>query len=178
MAEGARVLELGCGSGADAMALATMDRIVVACDRNPAAFAECDRGGVSFVRVDHSRPLPFRGASFDAVVAALSLHYLPWDETLAAFAEVRRVLRPGGVFVFQVNASDDVNFGANGGVEVAPGFRHYEHQPHGDGYKRFFTEADVRAAVASRFAIKHLEHVEIRRWNKPKQAWECHARVV
>lgn len=175
---GTTVLELGSGPGRDAMALATMGYIVVACDRSSSAFAECDATAVSMVRVDHSCPLPFRGGCFDVVFSALSLHYMPWDRTLAAFGEVRRVLRRDGLLLFQVNASDDIHFGANDGVEVAPGFRRYEHQTHGDGYNRFFTEADVQSALASRFAIEHLQHVEIHRWNKPKQAWECRARAV
>jgi SAM-dependent methyltransferase len=175
---GTTVLELGCGPGRDAMALAEMGCRVVACDRSPTAFAECDATAVLMVRVDHSRRLPFRDGCFDVVLAALSLHYLPWDQTLSTFGEVRRVLRRDGLLLFRVNASDDVNFGSNDGVEVTPGFRRYEHETHGGGYKRFFKEEDVRDALPAGFVIEHLQHIEIRRWNRPKQAWECRARAV
>lgn len=41
--------------------------------------------------------LPFEDASFDAVVCSVSVEYL--TDSLAVFAEVSRVLKPGGVFI-------------------------------------------------------------------------------
>jgi ubiquinone/menaquinone biosynthesis C-methylase UbiE len=38
--------------------------------------------------------LPFADSSADLVVSTLSAHH--WDDAAAAFAEIRRVLRPGG----------------------------------------------------------------------------------
>ncbi|HET9519801.1 MAG TPA: class I SAM-dependent methyltransferase [Candidatus Limnocylindrales bacterium] len=38
--------------------------------------------------------LPFRDASVDLVLSTLSSHH--WDDAVAAFGEIRRVLRPGG----------------------------------------------------------------------------------
>ncbi len=170
---GVRVLDLGCGPGWDSAALRARGFEVISTDRadSELARARIEAGTQALLRVDHSRPLPFRDAAFAVVVASLSLHYLPWADTLAAFEEVHRVLQPGGRFLFRVNATDDVEFGALEGIEVEPGLR----QTTLSGYsetKRFFDEAAVRAA-ASRFAIESLRHMTIARYAKPKRVWEC-----
>jgi len=172
VAVGPNVLDAGCGPGMDAATLARKGFAVTAFDRKkPVA-------GKWLPPVDHLladvRALPFRPATFDTAIASLSLHYLPWDETLAAFAGVGATVRPGGLFLFRVNASDDVHHGAGQGEEVEPGFfqvptalvRHAE-------TKRFFTEAAVRAVIPAQFSVLHLVHRTIRRYQHPKQVWEC-----
>lgn len=118
------------------------------------------------------------GPGLDAAtlaVASLSLHYLPWAETRAAFAEVARVLRTGAPFLFRVNATDDFHHGAGEGEVVEPNFYRSPRRIHAET-KRFFDEAAVQAAVAGYFAVEHLEHVTVVRYEKPKRAWECLAR--
>jgi SAM-dependent methyltransferase len=51
--------------------------------------------------------LPFPEASFDAVMSNVALHMFTDAVTRAVFADVRRVLREGGLFLFHVNAHDD-----------------------------------------------------------------------
>ncbi|MCC6237905.1 MAG: class I SAM-dependent methyltransferase [Dehalococcoidia bacterium] len=171
----ARVLELGCGSGEDASALAALGRDVVATDIRPAALAEAATrlGTRALIRVDHARGLPFRDGAFGVVIASLSLHYFSWASTLAAFTATRRVLGQAGVLLFRVNATDDVHFGALEGDEIEPHYRTSERSEYYGGRKRFFDEADVRAALGGAFRIEHLEHVELGRWRRPKQTWEC-----
>src|SRR5262249_9735464 len=48
--------------------------------------------------------LPFRDETFDAVVYQFGVMFFP--EKSKAFSEARRVLRPGGVFIFKRVESD------------------------------------------------------------------------
>ncbi len=45
-------------------------------------------------------------------------------------------------------------------------------------HKRFFDEPAVRAALEGCFAIEHLQHTTVHRYEQPKQAWECLARAI
>jgi len=108
---GARtVLELGCGTGNDAARLAREGYQVTAIDLSAEAIAVAqDRFGhaVRFLVADIARPLPFPDASVDAVMSNVALHMFPDGVTRSAFAEIRRLVRPGGLFLFHVNAAED-----------------------------------------------------------------------
>jgi ubiquinone/menaquinone biosynthesis C-methylase UbiE len=99
-----RVLELAAGTGVVTRHLASMlDASVdlVATDLNPAMIEEAARIGtaraVEWRQVD-AMQLPFESASFDAVVCQFGVMFFP--DRPRAFAQARRVLRPGGVFAF------------------------------------------------------------------------------
>ncbi len=62
---------------------------------------------VRFLIADMSVPLPFPEGSFDAVMSNVALHMFPDSVTRAVFAEVGRVVRPDGLFLFHVNAIGD-----------------------------------------------------------------------
>ena len=62
--------------------------------------AACRGGGPVYVRAEAAR-LPFADGRFDAVLACLVFEHI--DEVDAAIAEVARVLRSGGRFVFLLN---------------------------------------------------------------------------
>jgi SAM-dependent methyltransferase len=171
-APGARVLDAGCGHGLDAAFLCAARFEVVACDRRRPAPAEW-AAPVRYLLAE-LRALPFRPSSFDAVVASLSLHYLPWEQTVATFREIGELVRRRGCFLFRVNASDDVHHGAGQGEEIEPGFFRVpvDLVSHSET-KRFFTEANVRAVAPPGFHVEHLAHRTIRRYEQPKQVWEC-----
>lgn len=171
---GSLVLDIGCGTGEDSRHLSDAGFGVVALDRSAAALAQARIAAplAAAVLADAGRPLPFTDGAFNAAVASLSLHYLPWDQTRLAFGELRRVLRVGSRFAFRVNATDDIHHGAGQGEMVEPGLFHARPGGHAE-LKRFFDEAMVRSAVAGFFRIEKLEHITIRRFELPKQAWEC-----
>jgi SAM-dependent methyltransferase len=100
-----RVLDLGCGTGELARAAAAAGKLVTACDISPAMLrtaADLDAGSqVNWVPLDVSwRTLPFRPATFDAVVAASVLEYV--DDPGLVLVECARVLQPGGTLLCTV----------------------------------------------------------------------------
>ena len=108
---GARtILELGCGTGNDAARLAGEGYSVTAIDVSGEAIgqARAKFGPVArFMVADMTRRLPFPAGGFDAVMSNVAMHMFSDGVTRAVFAEVGRLVRPGGVFVFHVNALED-----------------------------------------------------------------------
>jgi ubiquinone/menaquinone biosynthesis C-methylase UbiE len=104
---GEKVLDVGCGTGLLAMAarrrvgpsgaVAGIDAApeMVARARKKAARAGAD------VRFQTAviESLPFGTGEFDVVLSSLMIHHLPGKIRAAAFAEVYRVLKPGGRFL-------------------------------------------------------------------------------
>lgn len=91
----AHILELGCGSGADALAMQRLGHRVYATDGVPAMAAiagERLSGGARVMRFDQ---LDAKEA-YDAVVACASLLHVPADELPAVLRRVWRGLKPGG----------------------------------------------------------------------------------
>jgi SAM-dependent methyltransferase len=96
---GKRVLDLGCRSGALTRHFLE-GNTVVGLDVDAAALEKARALGIDPVRANVEEPLPFEGSSFDAVVAGELFEHLQFPEALVA--EIRRVLRPGGVLVGSV----------------------------------------------------------------------------
>lgn len=99
-----RVLDVGCGEGQIARVARGIDAVdhVVGVDPTIAqlALARARGGDVSYAR-SGAEALPFPDAIFDAVVACLVFEHIhAMDQSIA---EVARVLRPGGTFVFFLN---------------------------------------------------------------------------
>jgi SAM-dependent methyltransferase len=99
---GLDVLDLGCGHGMAAIVLARRGACVTACDlsldylREARARAHANGTAVRWAVGDGER-LPFADATFDRIWGNAILHHLDMHR---AGAEVKRVLRPGGVAVF------------------------------------------------------------------------------
>ena len=61
----------------------------------------------AFLVADMATPLPLADACFDAVMSNVAMHFFDDTRTRAVFAEVRRIVRPQGLFLFHVNALED-----------------------------------------------------------------------
>jgi SAM-dependent methyltransferase len=96
---GKRVLDLGCRSGALTQHFLEGNS-VVGLDVDAAALEKAAALGIEPVLANVEEPLPFEDASFDAIVAGELLEHLQFPDELVA--EIRRVLKPGGVFVGSV----------------------------------------------------------------------------
>ena len=101
---GARVLEIGCGTGALTEKLIARGAHVTAVDQNPemverarARLADSSPDAVTFVERTASEIDSFPERSFDAVVGSLSLSEMSERELAFVLNCAQRVLRPGGV---------------------------------------------------------------------------------
>ncbi len=91
-----RAIDVGCGAGALALALAPLVREVVGVDRVPELLElarERAPGNAEFVEGD-ATSLPFDAASFDLAGTLRTLHHVHRPELV--IAELARVARPGG----------------------------------------------------------------------------------
>jgi demethylmenaquinone methyltransferase/2-methoxy-6-polyprenyl-1,4-benzoquinol methylase len=101
---GARVLEIGCGTGAVTEKLIARGAHVTAVDQNPemlerarVRLVHSSAGTITFVERTASEIDAFPEGSFDAVVACLSLSEMSERERAFVLKCAQRVLRPGGV---------------------------------------------------------------------------------
>ena len=101
--EGARVLEIGVGTGGLLTELAARSAQVIGVDHSPAMLEEARRrltnGGVQGIelRLGEMSHLPLPDASVGCVVANMVLHHAA--DPSAVLAETRRVLTPGGLLI-------------------------------------------------------------------------------
>jgi SAM-dependent methyltransferase len=104
------ILELGCGTGNDAARLAGEGYVVTAIDVSGEAIRQAKArfdSAVRFMRADMTQQLAFPDGGFDAVMSNVAMHMFPDGVTRVLFAEVGRLVRAGGLFVFHVNALED-----------------------------------------------------------------------
>lgn len=118
------VLELGAGHGRDALYFAREGFTVQATDFSPVGLEQLRAAArhqgvdqrVTTAMHDVREPLPIADASVDAVFAHMLLCMaLSTKEIHALVGEVRRVLRPGGTFVYTVRHTGDAHYGAGTG---------------------------------------------------------------
>ena len=100
-----RILDVGCGGGEIAAALAGAGHTVTGIDPELSARLAAAKGpNPTFVQADFRR---FEASPFDVLLFVTSLHHIqPLDEVLA---HARRLLRPGGLLIaeeFAVEAPD------------------------------------------------------------------------
>jgi SAM-dependent methyltransferase len=101
-----RILEIAAGTGAVTRALAAAtpaETAIVATDLNPAMLERAAATGTSRPvewRQADAVQLPFPDGAFELVVCQFGAMFFP--DKARAFAEARRVLAPGGAFVFNV----------------------------------------------------------------------------
>jgi SAM-dependent methyltransferase len=107
---GGRVLDIGCGSGrmwVENQARVPDDWTVMLADLSPGMVQTAATGlrpgsGQFRFAASDVQTLPFADQCFDTVIATHMLYHVP--DRLRAYAEIRRVLRPGGRFYASANS--------------------------------------------------------------------------
>jgi cyclopropane fatty-acyl-phospholipid synthase-like methyltransferase len=145
---GATVLDIGCGAGM--LALLKRKGVTLAGVDLSAECALASRSnGYDVTFASELSHLPFDDASFDYVVSLDVLGHVGFEEKDAVLAEVRRVLRPGGVTLHGIECTDRR---AQKSYEemTADELRHFisvdghvgleEEQEHVARFRRFFRE--------------------------------------
>lgn len=106
--EGRRMLEPGCGDGAFAQALLSLDRDLTAAladgSREMLSKAKLrfrDRDGVDYPETTFEEPVRSKDnlLQFDLVVSSPAIHHLPLDEKKALFRYIYAHLNEGGYFI-------------------------------------------------------------------------------
>ncbi|MEU7859072.1 class I SAM-dependent methyltransferase [Nonomuraea sp. NPDC049141] len=169
-----RVLELGCGSGSDAVFLQKQGHAVTATDFSEFAIHENTRfqevSGVHFSVQDLRASLAFPDGAFDTVYARLSLHYFSDTVTREIFREIHRVLRPAGKILFTCRSTDDPLYGE--GDELGPDLFLSRGQ-----IRHFFSEEYTRHVLSAegRFTVDSLTLCDELIYNHRASVVQCSA---
>lgn len=164
------VLELGAGHGRDALYFAREGFSVQATDFSPvgleqmqdAAHAQGVEHRLTTTVHDVRNPLPLPDASVDAVFAHMLLCMaLSANEIRALVGEIRRVLRPGGAFVYTVRHTGDAHYGAG----TSRGDHIFEH----GGFAVHFFPRDLVDALADGWTLDEVHDFE--EGDLPRRLW-------
>lgn len=88
-----RILDVGCGTGANLKTLAEFGE-AEGVDVSPDAIEFCRKRGLDNVKLGAAEELPYDDGTFDLVTALDVVEHL--DDDVGGLREMRRVLRPGG----------------------------------------------------------------------------------
>jgi len=97
--DGMRVLDIACGTGAQALAFAKRGCSVVGIDLSPAMLTKARRKlkgeDITFILGDACN-ISYEDSSFDVSVISFGLHDMPEEIGLAVLKEMQRTTKPGG----------------------------------------------------------------------------------
>jgi SAM-dependent methyltransferase len=157
-----RVIELGCGSGANIPFFAALGVDYHGIEASPTAIARLRQAFPQFSRNlqvgDFAASWPVAG-TFDLVVDRAAITHNDMESIASTFAEIRRRLKPAGKLVcvdlFSA-ASSEANAGEPGSEE---GTRvNFTDGPlAGTGLAHFFEEAELYSLLTG-FDLMHLQH--------------------
>lgn len=164
------VLELGAGHGRDTLFFAREGFTVQATDFSPTGLQQLREAAahqdvahrVSTAVHDVREPLPLPDASVDAVFAHMLLCMaLSTKEIEQVVAEARRVLRPGGTFVYTVRHTGDAHHDSG----IAHGDGIFEH----GGFAVHFFDRALVDSLADGWSLEEVHPFE--EGELPRRLW-------
>ena len=170
---GSHALDLGCGVGRHALALARMGFKVDALDGSPAGLAELAReaqvAGLDIVtRQGMMDLLPYRDEVFEYLLTFNVIYHGDRDVVARTIAEIHRVLKPGGTLQLTMLSKRNVNYGQ--GEEIAPGTFVVTNAGDDKVHPHFYCNARELVSLLAGFEVSSL----IDREHKPGH-WHWHA---
>jgi ubiquinone/menaquinone biosynthesis C-methylase UbiE len=127
-----KMLDLGCGLGADMLRFSQLGFTPYGLDLEQKAvdFVQKTYGSTS-QKHNFRQPLPFEDQTFSLVLSRLAVHYLNMAEAKKLFKDVQRVLQARGKLLFIVNSKRHLELGLQynytDALEVSPNFWHLPH---------------------------------------------------
>jgi tellurite methyltransferase len=160
------VLDLGCGIGRHALAMAERGFSVVAVDESETAIealrqeANTRKLHIDTIAADYF-DAGFADASFDAIVSYNVIYHGDFDHFKKSVALCRRILKPGGKLFFTCPTREDGKYG--NGEKVAAHTYRSENSLH-PGDVHYFADEDTLMDVLDRFTVIAL-HKEEHDWD-------------
>lgn len=129
-----RTLDLGCGPGRHAVFFARAGLESFGLDASAygiehAARSARDAGVTLYLKQGSLNALPYPDASFDYVLAFNVIYHGTEADAVRALAEIRRILRPGGMYQATMLSKRSVDYGR--GQQIAPN-TYVQPRGHGD----------------------------------------------
>jgi SAM-dependent methyltransferase len=118
-----KLLDLGCGKGADSIFFHSKGFDVTAVDFSKFAILKFneqqqkDKVFITTLMRDFTEPFIFADGSFDVVYSRISLNYFTDEVTRNIFREIDRVLKSEGMLIFQTKSTKDKDYGMGKKIE-------------------------------------------------------------
>jgi SAM-dependent methyltransferase len=163
-----RILEVGCGPGANIWFLHREGYDVAGIDGSPAAIEQVkqriqrESAGLNTktpdMKVGNFANLPWEDNSFDVVVDVFAIYANTVEVIDRTLSEVHRVLKPGGRFYSKMWGTQTTGFGLGQEIEKHT----FKDIPSGPcfnmGVSHFFDEAEIQARFSS-FQIDSIDKI-------------------
>lgn len=156
-------MDLGCGIGQYTQKFIEYGYEVVSSDISDIALSKVQTFNNNVKKVDMRENLPFKNNEFDLVFANLSIPYFSNIDTKNLVREVKRILKPGGMFVGSVNGIQGYSAIKDTAEEIE-----YHYWLNKGKYVRLFDEQDLREYL-NIFEIIKLEERETIRFGHEKK---------
>lgn len=160
-ADAKRILDMGCGYGNEVCTLSKEGFEVTGLDISEASIshAQSQTQSANFIVGDMAEKLPFRDDCFDAIMSNVAAHMFSDSITRVLFSEVKRMLRPDGLFLFHLNSTEDRPLRAKWSPPVREIELNYILEK-GGGTMHFFSRAYLLELLSDWHPV-NLEHIEI-----------------
>ena len=161
------VIDLGCGTGNNALWLLEHGKQTVACDYSEEALRILQKHlpEARAVCCDLTAPLPFSDAAADVVISDMSLHFFDDVTTRRLINEIARILRPRGCLILRCNHTDDLRPGCDT-TRLAPGFYHT------DGLDMRYFDKDALLDFFAGWRVRSLVAAKMARYTPARHVWQ------